>query len=67
LLKADAAISTRLERIVPNSAATVEAVFHDSDTMANIVECIFEDAGPAIVKSEAVAGIGNDSQVKESE
>ena len=54
-------IAARFERIFPDRAAPVQAVFGDSHGLAEMVQLFFEHAGPAIFKRQPLASVGNDS------
>lgn len=55
------AVPARLERIVPDGAAAIEAIFDDTHFGARSRQRVFHDAGPALIESQPVAGAGNNS------
>ncbi len=59
--EAFASVASELERVVPNGAASVEAVFDDADFPITGVKRVFENAGPAVVEGEALASAGDDA------
>src|SRR6266478_1241668 len=54
-------ISAGSKRIFPNRAAAVQTILDDSHVLAGIAKFIFEHTRPALIKSESVPGLGDDS------
>src|SRR5579871_822429 len=55
------AFASGFEGVFPNGAASVEAILGDSDFLAEVVEFVFEDSGPALLKGEASTCVRDDS------
>ena len=55
------AIATWFERIFPDRPPSVQAVFHDSDGLAKIIQFLFKNARPAFLKRKPSSSVRNDS------
>jgi len=48
-------------RQIPDRAAAVQTIFYDSHLLPGSIQVVFENAGPTLLKSQPVTGVGNDA------